>query len=94
MKNPARSLKRTLQRVRNGAAVVARRLRSVVAVVREALNCIRERHLTLLTEIAALVLQQLIVVVIERTIAWLVRKATMGPTPARVVPFPTLRPAT
>ena len=35
-----------------------------------------------------------IVVVIERTIAWLVRKAAVRPTPARVVQFPTLRPAT
>ncbi len=34
-----------------------------------------------------------IVVVIERTIAWLVRKAAVRPTPARVVPFPYLRPA-
>ena len=94
MKNPTQSLKRTLQRVRNGAAAVARRLRSVFAVMREVLNSIRERHPTLLTEIAALVLQQLIVVVIERTIAWLVRKAAVRPTPAKVVPFPTLRPAT
>ena len=46
MKNPTQSLKRTLQRVRNGAAVVARRLRSVFAVVREVLNSIRERHPT------------------------------------------------
>jgi len=94
MKNPTQSLKRTLQRVRNGAAVVARRLRSVFAVVREVLNPIRERHPTLITEFAALVLQQLIVVLIERTITWFVRKATVRPTPARVVPFPTLRPAT
>jgi len=38
MKNPTQSLKRTLQRVRNGAAAVARRLRSVFAVVREVLK--------------------------------------------------------
>ena len=94
MKNPTQSLKRTLRRVRNGAAVVARRLHSVFAVVCEALKCIRARHPSLATEFAALVLQQLILAVIERTIAWLVRKATVRTTPARVVPFPTLRPAT
>src|SRR5205823_14800845 len=79
--NPTQSLKRTLQRVRNGAAVVARRLRSVFAAVREVLNSIRERHPTLLTEIAALMLQQLIVAVIERTIASLVRRPTVRPRP-------------
>ena len=94
MKNPTQSLKRTLQRVRNGAALVARRLRSVFAVVPEVLSSLRERHPTLLTEFVALVLQPLIVVVIERTIAWLVRKAAVRPAPVRVVPFPTLRPGT
>ena len=93
MKNPTQSLKRTLRRVRNGAAVVARRLHSVFAVVCEALKCIRARHPTLAMEFAALALQQLIVVIIERTVAWLVRRATVRPTPARVVPFPTLHPA-
>ena len=94
MKDPVRSLKRAVRRARNGVTAISRRVGKVVAVVREVLNSIRERHPTLLTEIAALVLQQLIVVVIERTIAWLVRKAAVRPAPARVVPFPTLRPAT
>lgn len=94
MKDPVRSLKRTLRRVRNGVSAVGRRLCSVVGVVREVLSSARERHPTLATDIASLVLQQLIVVLIERGIAWLVRRATVRPAPARVVPFPTLRPAT
>jgi hypothetical protein len=94
MKHPTRSLTCTLQRVRDGVAAVGRRVRSVVAVVCEMLNSIRERHPTLATDLIVLVLQQLIVLLIERTIAWLVRRAAVRPTPARVVPFPTLRPAT
>jgi hypothetical protein len=88
MKNPTRALRRTLERAKVGAAAVSRRLHAVVA---EALSSVRERHPTMVAELVAMIVHHLILAVIERTIAWLLRDSASRPTRAEVFPFPPLR---
>jgi hypothetical protein len=91
---PSRFLRRTIERTKIGVAAAAGRLRELVAVFSGELTAVRERYPTLVSEIVATAVHHLIIAVIEGFIGWLVRRTTMRSTSAKVLSFPTLRPAT
>jgi hypothetical protein len=92
MKNPTRSLRRTVERAQIGAGAAARRLREVVAAFAEALSSLRKQNPTMAAELVAAIVHHLIMAAIERTTAWLLRRFATRPTGAQVLPFPALRP--